>query len=138
MKKIVIIAGAVLVLAGGGLWIEASRSTKGVQGASTTVGNLTYTGIQQDVAGGAKLYDVRTASEYASGHFAGATNWSLQDMQAGKLPEVAKDTKLYVYCRSGKRSKQAVAILTTAGYTNVTDLHGVNDVESLGGTLVAN
>ena len=98
-------------------------------------------GIGQDeeaVASGAKLYDVRTADEFASGHFAKAENWSLQDMQAGKMPTVAKDTKIYVYCHSGNRSSQSAALLQQAGYTNVTDLHGVANVESLGGKLVTN
>jgi rhodanese-related sulfurtransferase len=88
------------------------------------------------VKNGAHLYDVRTADEYKSGHFAGALNWSLQDMQAGKLPGVAKDAKIYVYCHSGNRSGQATTILAQSGYTNVTDLHGISAVESIGGKLV--
>jgi phage shock protein E len=56
-------------------------------------------------------------------------------MQVGKLPEVAKDTKIYVYCQSGNRSSQAVKILTDAGYANVSDLGGLQDVQANGGKL---
>ncbi|QQS18086.1 rhodanese-like domain-containing protein [Candidatus Saccharibacteria bacterium] len=84
----------------------------------------------------ATLLDVRTAEEYASGHFAGAVNHSLQDMQAGKLPDSAKTQPLYVYCRSGNRSSQATTLLKDAGYSVVTDLGGLDEVKAVGGTLV--
>lgn len=130
MKRTLIIVGAALVVFGGLIWLSVANKQPEQAPA------LSFAMVQQDVSGGAKLYDVRTASEYAEGHFAGATNWSLQDMEAGKLPDVAKDTKIYVYCHSGNRSSQATTILRSAGYTNVTDLHGLTSVEAIGGTLV--
>lgn len=122
---IVLIVGAFAAL----LWI-----TRGTETASAP--SLTFAVVQSDVQSGARLYDVRTADEYKTGHFASALNWSLIDMQAGKLPDVAKSTKLFVYCHSGNRSSQATVLLTQAGYTNVTDLHGLADVESIGGKLI--
>lgn len=97
--------------------------------------NASFSTIQTDIKADAKLYDVRTSQEFAAGHFAGAQNWSLQNMQAGRLPNIEKDTKLYVYCQSGNRSSQATTLLKNAGYTNVTDLGGLQDVKALGGTL---
>ena len=97
---------------------------------------LTFSTIRQNVHNGARLYDVRTSEEYASGHFDGATNWPIEDITAGKLPDVDKATKLYVYCRSGNRSAQAASALKTAGYTNVTDLGGLSEVQAIGGTLM--
>lgn len=97
---------------------------------------VTFSAVQQDVEQGARFYDVRTPQEYAVGRFAGAENWSLQDMQAGKLPDVPKDTKLYVHCQSGNRSAQATKLLRQAGFTNVTDLGGLSDVTAMGGTLI--
>ena len=94
-----------------------------------------FSAIQADVNSGARLYDVRTSQEYSDGHFENADNWSLQDMQAGKLPKVAKGTKIYVYCRSGSRSSQAVSLLKNAGFTAVVDLGGLQDVQNSGGTL---
>ena len=101
---------AILVLAIGVVYIRAK--TEPAQPSN----KVSFSTVQNDVAAGAKLYDVRTSQEYTSGHFADAANWSLQDMQAGKLPDVAKDTKIYVYCRSGNRSGQATTILKNAGY----------------------
>ena len=91
--------------------------------------------IQSKIKDGAQLLDVRTAEEFDSGHFAGAINLDVEDIIAGKLPDAAKDTQLYVYCRSGNRSAQAVSLLKQAGFTNITDLGGLTDVESIGGTL---
>ena len=95
----------------------------------------TFAAISSSVQNGAQLYDVRTAEEYKAGHFPGALNWPLQDMQAGKLPAVRKDTQIYVYCHSGNRSSQATALLKSKGYTKVTDLGGLVDVQKLGGKL---
>ena len=91
--------------------------------------------IQSKIKDGAQLLDVRTAEEFDSGHFAGAINLDVEDIIAGKLPDAAKDTQLYVYCRSGNRSAQAVSLLKQAGFTKITDLGGLTDVESIGGTL---
>ena len=129
MKKVVIWVGIIVAMFGGLIWFN--QSNKNDAAPSTT-----FAAVTQDVKNGAKLYDVRTADEYKAGHFAGASNWSLQDMQAGKLPDVAKDTKVYVYCRSGNRSGQATTILKNAGYINITDLHGLPDVQAMGGKLI--
>ncbi|MHB1086289.1 MAG: rhodanese-like domain-containing protein [Minisyncoccota bacterium] len=91
--------------------------------------------IQQAMAGGAILLDVRTPDEYAAGHIEGATNLSLQDIQSGALPDVDTSKTVYVYCRSGNRSAQAAVILKKAGYT-VEDLGGLSSVTALGGKIV--
>lgn len=134
MKRLasVIVIGAMVL--GGLAWFGLYHP--GADKINTDTQPVTFDSMQQDLQNGAKLYDVRTADEYAAGHFAGATNWPLQDMQAGTLPDVAKDTKVYVYCRSGNRSGQATVLLRNAGYTSIHDLHGLSAVEALGGKLV--
>lgn len=132
MKKGIIWSVIIATVLGGLIWLGKSNNSSSVAPA------LTFAKVQQDVANDAKIYDVRTADEYTAGHFAKALYWSLQDMQAGMLPDVAKDTKIFVYCRSGNRSSQATALLKSAGYTNVTDLHGLADVEAIGGKLLTN
>lgn len=61
---------------------------------------------------GARVIDVRTAEEYASGHLPGAENIPLD-----RLPEhsFAAGEKLFVYCRSGARSGRAAAWLQGQG-----------------------
>ena len=76
-------------------------------------------------AAGAVLLDVRTPQEYREGHIPGSQNVPLQ--QLDKVEEVTenKDTILYVYCRSGARSRQAVSLLKHMGYTNVHNIGGI-------------
>ena len=95
----------------------------------------TFATVQSAVAEGGQLLDVRTASEYAGGHISGATNLAVQDIQTGKMPDVAKDKPVFVYCQSGNRSAKAVAALKSAGYTNVIDLGGIAEVQKLGGII---
>ena len=74
---------------------------------------------------GAVLLDVRTPQEYREGHIPGSQNVPLQ--QLDKVEEVTenKDAVLYVYCRSGARSRQAVSLLQAMGYTNVHNIGGI-------------
>ena len=76
-------------------------------------------------AAGAVLLDVRTPQEYREGHIPGSQNVPLQ--QLDKVEEVTenKNTVLYVYCRSGARSRQAVSLLQAMGYTNVHNIGGI-------------
>ena len=46
-----------------------------------------------------------------------------------KKLHLKKDTEIYIFCESGKRSKLANQILKQMGYTNVHDLVSVYDVE---------
>ena len=73
----------------------------------------------------AMLLDVRGADEYAEGHIPGSVNIPLQLLPAKKgLPE-DPDTPLFVYCRSGGRSRRAVAFLEKIGYENVKNIGGI-------------
>ena len=76
-------------------------------------------------AAGAVLLDVRSSQEYREGHIPSSQNVPLQ--QLDKVEEVTenKDTVLYVYCRSGARSRQAVSLLKHMGYTNVHNIGGI-------------
>ena len=84
------------------------------------------TGVQQcrDTAG-AVLLDVRTEPEYAEGHVSGAVNLPLQSLQEVADVVPAKDTPLFLYCRSGARSGQATSLLQRMGYTRVTNIGGI-------------
>lgn len=84
------------------------------------------------LAAGTTVYDVRTPEEFAAGHVRGATLLPLQGIQAGKLPAVAKDAPIAVYCRSGSRSGQATAILAQAGHTNIVNIGGLTSTASYG------
>ena len=83
-------------------------------------------GIQEFMSmEGAILVDVRTPQEYREGHIPGSKNVPLQTID--KISSVAdnENIPLYVYCYSGSRSRQAVAMLQHMGYTNVQNIGGI-------------
>ena len=73
------------------------------------------------------LVYVRTQKEYEQKHIPGSLLLPLSDLkeQAETVLE-DKDAVIYVYCRSGSRSKQAAEQLVEMGYTQVYDLGGIN------------
>jgi phage shock protein E len=89
---------------------------------------------------GVVTLDVRTPAEFAEGHIEGAR---LIDFQSGnfesEIAGVDKEATYAVYCRSGNRSGQAVAIMHDEGFHNVYNLEGgVIDWANEGMTLVQN
>lgn len=94
---------------------------------------LSMATIETNVKSGARLIDVRTAEEYKDGYIEGAVNTPLAGFQSGQLPDAAKDTTLYLYCRSGNRAGQVKSLLEQAGYTDVVNLGGMDDVIKIGG-----
>ena len=74
---------------------------------------------------GAVLLDVRTPQEYAEGHIPGSINIPLQSIDEAEAELENKDTELFVYCHSGARSSQAVALLEEMGYTKVNNIGGI-------------
>ncbi len=73
----------------------------------------------------AVLLDVRTESEYAAGYIRGAINVPLQEIEEVTEYVPNKGTRIYVYCRSGVRSAQAVSAMRYMGYTNAVDIGGI-------------
>ena len=74
------------------------------------------------------ILDVRREDEFAEGHIPGAINVpneGIQDTEPSELPD--KNQTIYVYCRSGNRSKQAASKLVAMGYTNIIEFGGIMD-----------
>ncbi len=96
---------------------------------------VTYTSITMEEAkeifkagGDYIILDVRRADEFAAGHIPGAINIANEDIASTEpdgLPD--KDQTIYVYCRSGNRSRQAAAKLAAMGYTNIIEFGGILD-----------
>lgn len=76
--------------------------------------------------------DVRTQQEWDEAHLEGAVHFDLARLQTGELPDIAKDSSIAVYCRSGNRAGQAEVILESAGYTNVRNAGGLTELQSEG------
>lgn len=76
------------------------------------------------------IVDVRTPKEYAEMHVKGAINVpneSIGDEAIAELPD--KEQQIFVYCRSGRRSKQASDKLAAIGYSNIVEFGGIEDWE---------
>ena len=65
-----------------------------------------------------QLVDVRTMEEYTEGHIAGSLIIDVKDENFASLvdEQLAKDKKVAVYCRSGRRSRTAADILVKKGF----------------------
>lgn len=105
--------------------------------ASNTTENSTasYKHITQEEAkemmqadDGHIIVDVRRQDEYDSGHIPDAVlipNESIDTEQPEELPDL--DQVILVYCRSGRRSKEAAQKLADMGYTNIYEFGGIID-----------
>ena len=74
------------------------------------------------------VLDVRTEDEFAQGHIPGAIlipDYAIREEAEKALPD--KDALILVYCRSGRRSKNAAQILLELDYTNIREFGGILD-----------
>ena len=106
----------------------------GCTGAGNSTNN-TYRQISVDEAvammaeeTGYIILDVRRADEFATGHIPGAINVANESIGTDEIPELLdKKQLIMVYCRSGRRSKEAAEKLVKLGYTNIVEFGGVLD-----------
>ena len=78
--------------------------------------------------------DVRSAVEYSLDHIEGDVRIAHSEIVEGmsKLhPDRA--TQIRLYCRSGGRANKAMQALTAAGYTQVSNVGGINDARKARG-----
>lgn len=73
------------------------------------------------------ILDVRTEQEFVEKHIPNAINIpneTISNQEIKELPD--KEQMIFVYCRSGNRSKQASEKLVDLGYTNIYEFGGIN------------
>ncbi len=74
------------------------------------------------------ILDVRTAEEFCEAHIECAI--LIPDYEIGEKAEeilADKEQLILIYCRSGRRSKNASAELAKMGYTNIKEFGGIID-----------
>ena len=106
----------------------------GCAGAGNSTGN-TYRKISMDQAvammekeSGYIILDVRRPDEFAAGHIPGAINVPNESIGKDEIAELPNKSQLIlVYCRSGRRSKEAAEKLVKLGYTNIVEFGGILD-----------
>lgn len=106
----------------------------GCAGIGNSTGN-TYSQISMDQAvvmmekeSGYIILDVRRPDEFVAGHIPGAINVPNESIGKDEIAELPnKGQLILVYCRSGRRSKEAAEKLVKLGYTNIVEFGGMLD-----------
>ncbi|MBR4714364.1 MAG: rhodanese-like domain-containing protein [Paludibacteraceae bacterium] len=73
-----------------------------------------------------QVVDVRTPQEFAAGHIKGAQNVDFRspDFEKNIAKAVKKRKTVLVYCRSGKRSLNAMNLMVKNGFKDVYNMEG--------------
>lgn len=81
--------------------------------------------LQADPPEDLVILDVRTTEEFEEGHLEGALMIDFyRDDFADRVADLDPDVPYLVYCRSGNRSGQTIAIMEELGFTDVADVDG--------------
>lgn len=126
MKQILIIIFVVIL----GVVILAECNSKSDKNTENTYKQITPAEAKDlmDSKENYVILDVRTVEEFAEGHIEGAI--LISDYEIGEKAESVltdKEQLILVYCRSGRRSKNAASELAALGYTNIKEFGGIID-----------
>jgi len=75
--------------------------------------------MEELIAKGAQIIDVRSKGEYAGGHVKGSINIPLDQLHNHLKKFKSKEQPIITCCASGMRSGSAKGYLKTQGFTNV-------------------
>ena len=84
--------------------------------------------VKDKIAAGARLVDVRTPAEFKDGSYPGAINIPISVLPVRMNELEPKDKPIVLYCASGARSGQGARILKSAGFTDVVNAGGLDDM----------
>lgn len=79
--------------------------------------------VRDLVENNAFIIDVREKYEYETGHIKGAVNIPLSELRK-RTNEIPKDKDVYIHCRSGQRSYNAILALQNLGYKSLYNIAG--------------
>lgn len=93
--------------------------------AGNTPSEITASAVRQKLNDpNVTIIDVREESEYTEQHISNAVLMPLSSLQNIKNTDIKPDSEIIVYCRTGRRSLQALNTLKQLGYTNVQSMSG--------------
>lgn len=111
----------------------------GCSNGSESAMNLDAAGFQEKTQeAGVVVLDVRTRGEFNEGHIANAINIDVEsDSFLNEIAKLDKSKTYAVYCRSGRRSADAVAKMSNEQFISLVNLNGgVIDWSNAGFPLV--
>jgi phage shock protein E len=83
--------------------------------------------VAEKIRSGARIIDVRSPAEYASGSYPKAKNIPLDRLEA-RIGELPKDKSIVLFCASGARSGRAARLLKRSGFSDVLSAGGLADM----------
>ena len=136
MKLFLIILVAAVLLAFGYQLTQAGGQTSGDPAVKTAAMKV-YGDTGKASKGwaliedGALLIDVRSVSEFESGHIEGSLNIVHSDIK-GLSQAIGEDKNrpVVLYCRSGRRVGRAIEVLEAMGYTGLFNATGYTALEA--------
>lgn len=87
--------------------------------------NLNCDDIRQTLDAGAVLLDVRSVDEFNRGALPNAKNIPLAILPVLAHEHLDKENPVLIYCQAGSRAMMAERILAGLGFTNVTNIGGI-------------
>ncbi len=75
------------------------------------------------VESNACIIDVREEGEFQAGHLKNAVNIPLSQLRR-RMEEIPRDVPVYIHCRTGQRSYNAICCLQGHGYKNLWNMSG--------------
>ena len=112
--------------------LSAAAITVPFFASANTAPQTEQSAVQPEKAKGVWI-DVRSAEEFNAGHLQDAVNIP-HDQILARIQAVSpdKNAPVNLYCRSGRRAETALNELKNAGYTNVTNHGGYEDLVKKG------
>lgn len=106
-------------------------------GVTLSVAACAPTAEPAGLAEGTIIIDVRTPAEFATGHLEGALNIDVQSPDfAAQISQLDASQTYFVYCRSGNRSGQAMAQMSTLGFSDMDNGGSVEEASASSGIPV--
>ena len=87
--------------------------------------------LETKIKAGAKIIDVRTMEEFNEEHYPNALNIPVDQIRQRLTEFGEKNAPIVVYCASGSRSAFAARLLKSAGYTDVINAGGLEDMPGI-------
>ena len=121
MKKLIPILLSALFLTGcGGMSSDKTNTYRSI--------SMDEAVVMMEQEQGYIILDVRRPDEFAEGHIPNAINIANESIGTDEIAQLPdKDQLILVYCRSGRRSKEASEKLVKLGYTNIVEFGGILD-----------
>ena len=84
--------------------------------------------VKDKIAAGARVVDVRTPAEFKDGSYPGAINIPVSVLPVRMNELELRDKPIVLFCASGARSGQGARLLKQAGFTDVVNAGGLDNM----------